>query len=261
MPSEATPIKFNKSDKLELKTFTFPSDKDPFFEGFVDEIKKKFFRLRTDEDVEKAVSSETLLSPITQLTDEELVKLKDYLRRHNEFTKRKMNSDFKHYIEDLTYGDTLNRLKVGLENYKEQDDFYDQNQLRFLVGSGSRHLYSTDITEPTYFYKDKKEFEDKIESIKKRTGKTTLTMLDIGGNVGKALIDAKKIDPTLETLNLTLESAPVVQGDIVVRRPAEYMPAVFEEKMDLIESNVAFRYFLFPDIALKNAVKALSVGG
>ena len=39
------------------------------------------------------------------------------------------------------------------------------------------------------------------------------------------------------------------------------MPAKFEEKMDLIDSQVAFRYFLYSDIALRNVIKSLTVGG
>jgi len=33
------------------------------------------------------------------------------------------------------------------------------------------------------------------------------------------------------------------------------------EKMDIIDSQMAFRYFLYSDIALRNIIKALSVGG
>ena len=125
-----------------------------------------------------------------------------------------------------------------------------------LLRQGSRNLYC-------YYKKveDFKYFREKLERIKKRTNKQMLTIMDVGGNIGRALLDAKNIDPNLKTINMTLACAPAMNGDIILRRPAEYMPAILEENVDLIESKYAFLYFLFPDIALKNIIKALSIGG
>jgi hypothetical protein len=39
------------------------------------------------------------------------------------------------------------------------------------------------------------------------------------------------------------------------------MPKEFEGQMDLIVSRTAWRYFAYPDIALRNTVQALSEGG
>ena len=39
------------------------------------------------------------------------------------------------------------------------------------------------------------------------------------------------------------------------------MPVSFKNKFDIIISNIAFRYFLFPHIALKNTILSLSKGG
>ena len=127
-----------------------------------------------------------------------------------------------------------------------------------LLSNGMRGLY--DRIEG-YGYANEQAFKDKLDKIKARTNKTSLTMLDIGGNIGEAVRDAKKVDPTLKTINITLNYSPLIIGDVIIHRPAENMPAEFEEKIDLIESNYAFGYFPFPDIALKNAVKALSIGG
>lgn len=134
-----------------------------------------------------------------------------------------------------------------------------------LIGPGSRSLYHKrhpgSSLRDDYGYKSPEAFKEKLARVKKRMSKKSLRILDIGGNTGRALLDAKDIDPSLVTMNMTLSSEAAIAGDVVVRRPAEYMPAVFEEKVDIIESNVAFRYFLYPDIALRNAIKALAVGG
>lgn len=131
-----------------------------------------------------------------------------------------------------------------------------------MTREGSRPLYPHKEDDGNYYgYNSREDFLKKLQRIKQRTQRQVLTMLDIGGNIGRALNDAKEIDPTLTTANMTLVNSLIIDGDVVIRRPAEYMPAVFEESFDLIESNVAFTYFLFPDIALKNAIKALFVGG
>jgi hypothetical protein len=143
----------------------------------------------------------------------------------------------------------------------EYDGVYHQQSEDSLLLEGSRHLCRDGKDSESYGYASVEDFKNTLERIKQRTNKSGLIMLDIGGNIGMALADAKRIDPTLRTINMTLTSLPAFGGDIITKRPAEYMPAVFEENIDLIESNVAFRYFLFPDIALRNAVKALSIGG
>ncbi|OGI60815.1 hypothetical protein A2641_02465 [Candidatus Nomurabacteria bacterium RIFCSPHIGHO2_01_FULL_37_25] len=85
--------------------------------------------------------------------------------------------------------------------------------------------------------------------------------MDIGGSFGLALKQMKDLDPNIETFNMNINERPSIFGDHVVRHPAEMMPAKFEEIMDLVESQQAFRYFLYTDIALRNVIKALTVGG
>ena len=43
--------------------------------------------------------------------------------------------------------------------------------------------------------------------------------------------------------------------------PMERLPERFRESFDIMVSNMAWRYFVYPDIALKNLLQALSVGG
>ncbi len=318
--------------KVEQNELIFPSDPDPLFEGYFDEIKEGKFRPRTDADVAKVISLEFSAKPITPLTDWELKKLEDYLRRKAESSIWLLNEDYQPFAEHELYlidnelieliekqinikprESGLFRMPVFLDSTKVKHNstlleilkiiknlnisplkpeeligllmnpetigsfgYVDEQVVKFLDGSiehyggrttfgdGSRHLFShtADVQlRDDYNYSNAEDFKNKLERIRQRTKKLRLTMLDIGGNFGKALMDAKKIDPTLKTINMTLNYLPSINGDIIVRRPAEYMPAVFEETIDVIESNYAFTYFLFPDIGLINAVKALSVGG
>lgn len=125
-----------------------------------------------------------------------------------------------------------------------------------LTGWGNRRLY-----EPDYYLFQKKKFPDVMKRIRDRTEKK-LKVLDIGGGIGLGLHDAKERDPNIETYNLTIdEELAMYAVDHLYLCPAERMPKEFEGKMDLIMSNMAFRYFSFPDLALKNAIKALAVGG
>lgn len=318
---EPRPSQKPQSRKIEQKEFIFPSDPDPLFEGYFNEIRNRKFQPRTNADVEKVVSLELSVEPITQLTEGELHRLKEYLRKSAQLDKRHINTTYHGLAENQIYyisGELRDKLKeqdhnlgsifwtqiffdsttinfnerllgavtslknLGISPLKpeeliklladpeilsssryvsEYDGVYHQESSNPLLSEGSRHLYRDEKDSESYGYASAEDFKNTLQRIKKRTGKSILTILDIGGNVGQALLDAKRIDSSLKTINMTLDSLPVISGDIIARRPAEYMPAVFEENIDLIESNYAFRYFLFPDIALRNAVKALSIGG
>ena len=77
-----------------------------------------------------------------------------------------------------------------------------------------------------------------------------------------ALNDAKELSDDVETHDITIDVEPAMYPiDYLHLCPAERMPAEFREDMDLIVSNVAFRYFSAPDLALENCLQALSVGG
>ena len=125
-------------------------------------------------------------------------------------------------------------------------------------GSGSRQLTGE---EEGGYYHSSEEFLEEAKKVRQQTGKSVLRALDVGGNFGFALKDMKDLDPNIETFNMTIDEYPSLFGDHIVRHPAEMMPKEFEETMDLINSQVAFRYFLYSDIALRNIIKALSVGG
>ena len=124
-------------------------------------------------------------------------------------------------------------------------------------GSGSRRL----TEQSGGYYHSNEQFLEEVQAIRGRTGKPMLRILDVGSNFGFALKDMKDLDPNIETFNMTIDEHPSLFGDHIVRHPAEMMPAEFEEIMDLIASQVAFRYFLYSDIALRNVIKSLAVGG
>ena len=111
------------------------------------------------------------------------------------------------------------------------------------------------------YYSSPEEFKEEIRAVRERTGRLKLRVLDVGSNFGLALKDMKDLDPNIETFNMTIDEHPSLFGDHIVRHPAEMVPLEFEETMDLIDSQMAFRYFLYPDIALRNVIKSLSVGG
>ena len=130
----------------------------------------------------------------------------------------------------------------------------------FSFTGGSRSLIDRREYGDGYYDKES-DFTDVLKRIRAKNGKAKIKMLDVGGNVGRALHNAKLLDSNIETFNMTLQETPAIWGDHIVRHPAEMMPKSLEEDMDVIESNVAFRYFTYPDIALVNVIKALSVGG
>lgn len=113
-------------------------------------------------------------------------------------------------------------------------------------------------------YMSPKRFESLVEETKKRTGKTHLLILDIGGGMGKAIKEARARYPELEGINLTMTEEPVMYEDEGMRHmygSVERMPQFMREKCDIIISNMALRYMLLPDVGYFNIVDALSVGG
>ncbi len=126
-----------------------------------------------------------------------------------------------------------------------------------LFGSGSRRL----TQEEGGYYHSNEEFLEEVRGVRERTGKSKIRILDVGSNFGFALKDMKDLDSNIETFNMTIDEHPALHGDHIVRYPAEMMPAEFKEIMDIVDSQVAFRYFLYSDIALNNVIKSLSVGG
>jgi len=106
------------------------------------------------------------------------------------------------------------------------------------------------------------EFTDLLASLRSKTGVDKLAILDIGCGMGKALQDMKEIDSNLETHGIMQEQEPAMfNADFFHYINAERFPADFRNKFHFINSQIAFRYFSFQNIALRNVLLSLAKGG
>lgn len=116
------------------------------------------------------------------------------------------------------------------------------------------------IGEYNYFDTEQ-AFFDTVGRVRKDTGRDVVRMLDVGGGVGKACYDAKTLDADIYPTNLTIDEEPGMHDVPTVFAAAERMPDTFREAFDLVVSNMASQYFVYPDIAMRNILRAASVGG
>jgi SAM-dependent methyltransferase len=101
-----------------------------------------------------------------------------------------------------------------------------------------------------------------LAEIRLTSGRKNLTVLDLGGGIGLGLAGLKELDPDIYAINLTLHAeAAMYKTDRTILSPAERFPKSLKENVDLVISNMAFRYFRFPDLAVRNVVHSLRVGG
>lgn len=123
-----------------------------------------------------------------------------------------------------------------------------------ITGYGIRRL--DDYCEREYFVAA-------VDRVKRNTGHQVLNMMDVGGGNGRALHDVRNMYPEMGLTNLTITEEIAMFGDGIKHLlcPAEIMPASLKEAQDIIWSNTSFRYFVFPDKALRCVIESLSVGG
>lgn len=128
------------------------------------------------------------------------------------------------------------------------------------VGQGSRPFFKQPGIDSYGFTRER--FSSVVASVSSRTGKANLKLADFGGNTGRACYQIKSEYPHFALTNITIDEEPAMWPDVEhVFVPAERLPAKFRETFDLAISNIAWRYFVFPDIALKNLLHSLSIGG
>jgi len=170
-------------------------------------------------------------------------------------------------VEELP-NDSRASLKPVLPQEK-LDMYFDPIQwkgLRLEHGRGSspmKYYGNRDLVGPyDEYFSTAQEFTDLMGELRKRTGVERLKVLDIGCGMGKALEDMKALDPNLETHGITQEQEPgMFRADSFHYNMAERMPADFRNKFQFINSQIAFRYFVFQHIALRNVLLSLSRGG
>jgi hypothetical protein len=101
-----------------------------------------------------------------------------------------------------------------------------------------------------------------LAEIRQTNGRKTLSVLDLDGGIGLGLMSLKEIDPNIYAINLTLHAEAIMyKTDQTILTPAEIFPKSLKENIDLVISNMAFRYFQYPDLAVRNIVYSLRVGG
>ncbi|MBI2596448.1 class I SAM-dependent methyltransferase [Candidatus Daviesbacteria bacterium] len=135
------------------------------------------------------------------------------------------------------------------------------------LGNGTRNLCDKSYEGyPDSYGFTKTSFLEILKRIRKSQKKEAtdnLKGLDIGGSNGLGAYDAEQLDPNLDVTNITIHPEPGVwplRGGHMFCL-GERLPKDFSEKFDLILSNMAFRYFRYPHIGLKNALYALAPGG
>lgn len=142
----------------------------------------------------------------------------------------------------------------------EWADSISENSSGGVVGMGSRPFFLGGKQESYGF--SHSEFASIVHDVLARVGHADLRFCDIGGNTGLACHDVQRHYPKFHFTNITLDEEKAMWLGIQhIYVPAERMPERFRESFDVMVSNMAWRYFVYPDIAIKNTLQALSIGG
>lgn len=246
------------------------------YKHFIDALVSGTWRDLPQEEIARLVEEKFFsFEPLTPLTEDQ----EDILKRYA--------------MENLTNKANAGRLRPLLGEVYLSD--YDWGPFKMLFGSGpgqkpkepSRRLSVADklnlFSDPDFFVRarytdehggggDLKGYGNRniteyaysrelMERLIAERGKAVV--LDIGSGMGLALDDLKKeYGDKVETHGFSAEEEPAMfPADYQHYGLAERMPKEFAGKFDLIFSNMAFRYFVFQNIALGNVVRALRVGG
>ncbi len=256
------------------------------YRNFFDSLRDGIWRPTTDEEIKKMVDEKLFAGEsITPLSEEEESLLKrlaaDHLRtRANNRQLRLLVGDI--YYEDNSVQEPYSRHNLYLPEEKDRDlsklrklsledkvelflnpEFLFFAKLHESGPSGGKS--SMGIT--SYGNRGIKDYNLYARSnsfLKNLIEKNGIArVLDIGSGMGLALHELKKIyGDGIETHGLSLEQdIAMFPVDNQHYGPAERLPKEFGGKFDFIFSNMAFRYFLFQNIALGNVVRVLRNGG
>lgn len=266
--------------KAELEKW---KEKRFMYRHFIDGLISGNFKPLADSEIE-ATANQCYFSfePLLNLKPEQekLLKqyslscLKDVLNRNNEF---RFLCKKIYYSDDIYPNSKVlfdKKTKIDAENRgKKIKPFNLQDKPQIFEPSfWFSARYSTENYEaPMTYYGNRmlkdyglpeKEWQELLSKVRAQTNKEKLAILDIGCGAGMALEDMKNLDSNIETHGLTMEQEPAMfEADQFHYHLAERIPASFKNKFDIILSNMSFRYYLFPNIALRNVILSLSKGG
>jgi SAM-dependent methyltransferase len=191
---------------------------------------------------------------------------------HNYLFMTNMEKNYENWYEKrqeamriaLTLGGKILSKKEKKEHFSNREIWEEGRYVKDNSNSGfsfwgHRKLFSNGKSE-SYYHK-KENFIKRIEDIKKDTGKRKIELLDIGGGFGEACEDAENLNIGIHATNLLIDPLPVKFRTDTILCSAERMPKRFKNSYDIILSNMAFRYFSYPDIVLENVIQSLNVGG
>ena len=264
-------------EQLKRERFMYPH--------FIDGIISRFKKMPLAE-IRKMVQERYFgFAPLTELSSEENTLLENSLVKNLEYTLNRRSLEllcgpvFIRKEGDSLCINLYTKNAVPYNNHdpfrillpKEKIDmFFNPDQcikirLNELNSSSdiARYGNRTLIDKDGFGYlKVGDEFKDLLRTSRRESGIEHLAVLDIGCGMGMALQDMKNLDYNLETHGITIEQEPAMfKADYLHYLAAERMPLEFKGKFHLIVSNMSFRYFLFPHIALLNTVKSLAKGG
>lgn len=276
----------NTTDQPSQKTEASPEAIIPetaILKNFWDGVVTGHYEPLTDEQIDQLIDQQFDRYPaMTELTVEEIGILKrDFassIRRVTNSEKRKILSenplalgyDKDHpsriILADLQ-SERIDEVEIAQTFHGEEkisllkDCKLYNDQTLVIYGNSKAPLESQGNSNIDRYWMDNENIHTLLSRIHQKCGEH-LKALDIGGMVGRAMHGIKDIDPDVETYNLTVDEDPAMYPvDHLLVCPAEHMPKSFEGQMNLIFSDISFRYHAFPDISLENVVKSLAVGG
>lgn len=107
-----------------------------------------------------------------------------------------------------------------------------------------------------------RSFTNVIRRLQAKIGRKELHVLDLGGGVGLALDNIKKMHPELVTYNATRdEEFCCYPSDFHIVGFMERMPLALQGKIDFIFSNMTTRYLAYSDLVIQCCVLMLARGG
>lgn len=232
-----------------------------FWEGIKNGVFEPMTESEAYEIAREQLEKHPHLSPLTVAESERIVK--DFADNIYDRTTRDKLTSIEIKTIDTLYKDPVEGKKIVEELKKPDSDIVrnlESQGIRSFFDSAKNKLGDFEAYD-SYGYTEE-YFDSLMSEIRQKTGRQNIRMLDIGGASGKALFEVKQHDPAIETFNITVDEEPsMFPVDHMIVCPVESMPKELEESIDFAVSRTTWRYFTYPDIAIRNTVRALSIEG